>query len=166
MSILADGSRFRQQCNARSTAVRHDQVPQPPDPIDGGDAIRAYFEQSFAKRPPHLRDVRGMKRIEMLAPDEAFVDTEVRLERRADDGSWPTICRFKNYTVAIRDRDAWRIKEVRTYVRPDTAVSDGTSAASSIAGRRQLVAEPLHQLAVAGRLGNLSQRHYAIPISA
>jgi len=111
-------------------------VMAPRDPVDGRDTIRAHFEQSFAKRPPHLRHVTAVQRIEMLAPDVAFVDTDVRLERREDDGPWPTIRRFTNYTVAIRDGDAWRIKEVRTHVKPDTAAPAGTSApASSTAGR-------------------------------
>ena len=79
--------------------------------------------------PASERWVRpGVQRIELLAPDVAFVDTDVRLERRADDGSWPTVRRFTNYTVAIRDGDAWRIKEVRTHVKPDTAAPAGTSA--------------------------------------
>jgi uncharacterized protein (TIGR02246 family) len=60
-------------------------VMAPRDPVDGRDAIRAYFEESFAKRPPHLRHVTAVQRIEMLAPDVAFVDTDVRLERREDD---------------------------------------------------------------------------------
>jgi uncharacterized protein (TIGR02246 family) len=111
-------------------------VMAPRERVDGRDAIRAYFEQSFLKRPSQLRHVTAVQRIEMLAPDVAFVDTDVRLERRQDDGSWPTIRRFTNYTVAVRDGDEWRIKEVRTHVKPDTTTPVGTTApASSTASR-------------------------------
>ena len=109
-------------------------VMAPREPVDGRDAIRAYFEQSFAKRPPNLRHVTAVQRIEMLAPEVAFVDTDVRLERRADDGSWPAIRRFANYTVAIRDGGGWRVKEVRTHVKPDAA-TPAAAPAPSTAGR-------------------------------
>jgi uncharacterized protein (TIGR02246 family) len=111
-------------------------VMAPRERVDGRDAIRAYFEQSFVKRPPHLRHVTAVQRIEMLAPDVAFVDTDVRLERRQDDGSWPTVRRFTNYTVAVREGEAWRIKEVRTHVKPDTAAPAGTTAPASSAASR------------------------------
>lgn len=111
-------------------------VMAPREPVDGREAIRAYFEQSFAKRPANLRHVTVVRRIEMLAPDVAFVDTDVRLERRADDGSWPAIRRFANYTVAIRDGETWRVKEVRTQVKQDTAAPAVTPApAGSTASR-------------------------------
>lgn len=113
-------------------------VMAPREPVDGREAIRVYFEQSFAKRPANLRHVTVVRRIEMLAPDVAFVDTDVRLERRADDGSWPAIRRFANYTVAIRAGEAWRVKEVRTHVKQDPAAAAGTptpAPATSTAGR-------------------------------
>lgn len=103
-------------------------VMAPREPVDGREAIRVYFEQSFAKRPANLRHVTAVRRIEMLAPDVAFVDTDVRLERRADDGSWPVVRRFANYTVAIRDGEGWRVKEVRTHVKQDPAAAAGTPA--------------------------------------
>ena len=86
------------------------------DPLgEGRDAIRAQFRAFFKDRPPGLRHVTRIERIEQLAPDLALWDAEVRVERREVSGNWAVLTRIRNVTLAVRRSDGWRIRTVRAF---------------------------------------------------
>ena len=84
------------------------------DPLaDGRDAIRAQFREFFKDRPPALRHVTKIERIEEINADHALWDAEVRVEREQADGTWQVLTRIRNVTVAVRGREGWRVLAVR-----------------------------------------------------
>lgn len=86
--------------------------------IAGRDAIRAWFREYFADRPAGQRLVTHVERINMLQPGLALVDGRVRVEQREPDGSWVAVREYVNYSVLVRDRDRWRLHEVRAVQAP------------------------------------------------
>jgi len=86
------------------------------DPLGvGREAIRRQFELFFKDRPAGLRHVTNIERIELLAPDLALWDAEVRVERQQANGQWATLTRIRNVTIAFRQADGWRVKAVRAF---------------------------------------------------
>ena len=86
------------------------------DPLgEGREAIRLQFEGFFKDRPAGLRHVTGIERIERLGRGLALWDAEVRVERQQASGQWATLTKIRNVTVAVRQRDGWRIKSVRAF---------------------------------------------------
>lgn len=86
------------------------------DPLgDGKGAIRRQFEGFFRDRPAGLRHVTKIERIERLTSDLAMWDAEVRVERQQAGGQWTTLTRIRNFTVAVRRPEGWRIKAVRAF---------------------------------------------------
>ena len=86
------------------------------DPLGSGrEAIREQFRAFFKDRPAGLRHVTTIERVELLAPDFALWDAEVRVERRQAAGVWMTLTRIRNVTLAVRQFDGWRIKTVRAF---------------------------------------------------
>lgn len=84
------------------------------DPLaEGREAIRAQFRTFFTDRPPGLRHVTRIERIEQLGPDIALWDAEVRVERKQPAGEWAVLTRIWNVTLIARQSDGWRIKAVR-----------------------------------------------------
>jgi uncharacterized protein (TIGR02246 family) len=81
-------------------------------------AIRAQFQSFFAGRPPNLRHVTRIERLEQLAPDLALWDAEVRVEQRQQDGTWRALTTITNVTVAARIANGWAIKAVRAFPNP------------------------------------------------
>jgi len=89
--------------------------------VKGRSAVRDYFTQSFAKRPADLRHVTRITHAEMVGPDMAFVDNDVRLEQKGPDGAWTLLRSFKNYSLVVRDGDGWKLRAVRAVVVPNPA---------------------------------------------
>ena len=86
------------------------------DPLgEGREAIRRQFTTFFKDRPTGLRHVTNIERIDLLAPDLALWDAEVRVERQQSTGEWATLTRIRNVTVAVRQPDGWRVKAVRAF---------------------------------------------------
>lgn len=86
------------------------------DPLGSGRvAIRDQFRSFFKDRPPSLRHVTTIERIEQLTPDLTLWDAEVRVERRGAAGDWETLTRIRNVTVAERRSDGWRVRAVRAF---------------------------------------------------
>lgn len=84
------------------------------DPLgQGREAIRSQFKAFFEGRPAGLRHVTRIERIDLLAPDLAMWDAEVRVEREQPAGRWTTLTRIRNVTIAVRQQDGWRIRAVR-----------------------------------------------------
>ena len=89
------------------------------DPLsEGRGAIRAQFQEFFQDRPAGLRHVTRIERVERLTPDLALWDAEVRVEGRQAAGRWMTISTIRNVTVAVRQKDGWRVKSVRAFPLP------------------------------------------------
>lgn len=86
------------------------------DPLgEGRAAIRAQFEAFFKDRPPGLRHVTRIERIDRLGVDLATWDAEVRVERLQANGEWSALTRIRNVTLAVRQPDGWRIRMVRAF---------------------------------------------------
>jgi uncharacterized protein (TIGR02246 family) len=86
------------------------------DPLgQGREEIRRQFATFFKDRPAGLRHVTKIERIDLLAPDLALWDAEVRVERRQPAGEWTALTRIRNVTVAVRQPDGWRVKAVRAF---------------------------------------------------
>jgi uncharacterized protein (TIGR02246 family) len=86
------------------------------DPLgQGREAIRQQFQAFFKDRPSGLRHVTAIERVELLASDLALWDAEVRVARRQATGGWATLTRIRNVTIAVRQRDGWRIQAVRAF---------------------------------------------------
>jgi uncharacterized protein (TIGR02246 family) len=81
--------------------------------VAGREAIRAWFRGYFAERPAGQRLVTRIERINMLQPGMALVDGRVRVEQLQPDGTWAPLREYVNYSLALRDRDRWRLHEVR-----------------------------------------------------
>ena len=86
------------------------------DPLGKGRyAIRNQFRGFFKDRPPGLRHVTAIERVEQLAPNLATWDAEIRVERRQSSGSWETLTKIRNVTIVVRQSDGWRIQTVRAF---------------------------------------------------
>lgn len=86
------------------------------DPLSQGrEAIRRQFQAFFKDRPAGLRHVTNIERVELLAPDLALWDAEVRVERRQAMGDWMTLTRIRNVALVHRQSDGWRIKAARAF---------------------------------------------------
>jgi uncharacterized protein (TIGR02246 family) len=86
------------------------------DPLgEGREAIRDQFRTFFQDRPAGLRHVTKIERVELLGPDLAAWDAEVRVERHQAAGEWETLTRIRNITIAVRQADGWRVKGVRAF---------------------------------------------------
>lgn len=81
----------------------------------GREEIRAQFRSFFKDRPPGLKHITKIERIEHLVPDVAMWDAEVRVERRQATGQWTTLTRIRNMTIVTRQPEGWRIKAVRAF---------------------------------------------------
>lgn len=81
----------------------------------GQGDIRAYFERMFAQRQGELRHVSEVLGTDLAAPDLAVNDVEVRVEARQADGSWTTVRRFHNLSMAKRQGGEWKLVAVRAY---------------------------------------------------
>lgn len=86
------------------------------DPLGAGrDSIRGQFHSFFQGRPSDLRHVTNIERIELLAPNLALWDAEVRVERQQAGGHWMALTIIRNVTIVVRQPDGWRIKAVRAF---------------------------------------------------
>jgi len=85
---------------------------------EGREAILSQFAGFFKDRPPGLRHVTNIERTEPLADDLVMWDAEVRVESRQADGRWSTLTRIRNVTIAVRQPDGWRIRDVRAFPVP------------------------------------------------
>lgn len=84
------------------------------DPLgEGREAIRNQFVTFFKDRPPGLRHVTTIERVEQLGPGLAMWDAEVRVERRRPTGEWEPLTRIRNVTVAERHPEGWQVRAVR-----------------------------------------------------
>lgn len=89
------------------------------DPLgEGREAIRGQFRSFFRDRPPGLRHVTNIERIEQLGPDLALWDAEVRVEQQHAAGTWVALTIIRNVTIAVRQPGGWRIKSVRAFPLP------------------------------------------------
>ena len=82
---------------------------------EGREAIRNQFQGFFKDRPPGLRHLTKIERIEQLAPDLALWDAEVSVERRETAGGWATLTSIRNVTLVVRQAEGWRVKSVRAF---------------------------------------------------
>ena len=82
--------------------------------LTGRAAVHSYFERSFAQRPPGLRHVSRLQRIEMVAPDLAFADAHVRVET-LQEGRWQLAREFVNHSLLRREAGGWRLHSVRAH---------------------------------------------------
>ena len=86
------------------------------DPLRQGRAeIRAQFETFFKDRPPNLRHVTKIERMEQLNATLVLWDAEVTVERRRTTGGWEALTRIRNVTLAVRQPDGWRVQAVRAF---------------------------------------------------
>ncbi len=86
------------------------------DPLgEGREAIRGQFQGFFKDRPAGLRHATKIERIDQIAPDFALWDAEVRVERQDADGTWSTVSRIRNVTLAARSQQGWQIRAVRAF---------------------------------------------------
>ena len=84
------------------------------DPLaEGRDAIRVQFQSFFKDRPPGLRHLTRVERIEQIGTDQMLWDAEVRIDREQPDGKWQTLTRIRNVTIAVRQPAGWRVLAVR-----------------------------------------------------
>ena len=81
----------------------------------GKDAILAQLQSFFKDRPAGLRHVTRIERIERLAEDLALWDAEVRVEGQRPPGQWVQLTTIRNVTIAVRQREEWRIQSVRAF---------------------------------------------------
>lgn len=84
------------------------------EPLEQGrDAIRRQFESFFKDRPPGLRHVTRIERIERVGSSHALWDALVLVERKGPSGTWEPLTRIRNVTLAVRHADGWRVQAVR-----------------------------------------------------
>lgn len=81
----------------------------------GRENVQAYFQRAFAGRTGDLRHVSEIRALQLISPDTAFTDVLVRVEERQADGSWKTVRRFNNVSLAAREAGAWKLRVVRAY---------------------------------------------------
>ena len=84
--------------------------------VDGLNAIRDYFTQSFARVDPQMRHVTTLVGLHALADDVVIADTKVELVTRDGDGATRVVRRFTTPTVAVRRGEHWKIAAVRAQV--------------------------------------------------
>lgn len=80
-----------------------------------GQALQAYFQQSFAGRASVLRHVSELQALDMVGPDAALADLQVRIEAQQPDGRWKELRRFNNLSLATREGGAWKLRAVRAH---------------------------------------------------
>lgn len=80
----------------------------------GREAVRTYFARVFGQRPPGMRHISRLERVEMIAPDLAFADVHVRVEQREGDG-WALAREFVNHSVLRRENGIWHLHAVRAH---------------------------------------------------
>ena len=86
------------------------------DPLgQGRDEIRAQFKSFFKERPSGLRHLTTIERIEPIDRDRVLWDAEIRVEAKQPQGTWVSLTRIRNVTLAVRQPDGWRIHAVRAF---------------------------------------------------
>lgn len=107
---------------ARMTAVYADHasliVGAMPEAREGKAGIGDYIARAFAGRQGEWRHVTRLTRMEAVGPDLVLSDAVVDVDQRQPDGSWKTMRRFSNVTLAQRQSDGWRIRTVRAFPMP------------------------------------------------
>lgn len=86
------------------------------DTVDGANAIRDYFTQSFARVDPALRHETTLIGLHTLGDGIVIADTRVELVTQGADGLRKVVRRFTTPTVAVRRGDQWKIAAVRAQV--------------------------------------------------
>ena len=86
--------------------------------IEGRNNIAAQFRSAFAARQATMRHVTTVDHADLIGPDLAVSDAGVRVEQRQADGSWTLVRAFRNVSVAVRERDGWRLRTVRAFPLP------------------------------------------------
>lgn len=106
----------------RMTAVYADHasliVGAMPEAREGRAGIGDYIARAFAGRQGEWRHVTRLTRMEAVGPDLVLSDAVVDVDQRQPDGSWKTMRRFNNVTLAQRQGDGWRIRTVRAFPMP------------------------------------------------
>lgn len=107
---------------SRMTAVYADQasllVGAMPQAREGRLAIADYIDGAFVSRQGEWRHVTRLTRMEAVGPGLVLSDAVVDVDQRQPDGSWKTMRRFNNVTLAERQSDGWRIRTVRAFPMP------------------------------------------------
>lgn len=85
---------------------------------EGQPAIGEYIARAFARRQGEWRHITRLTRMEALTPDLAMTDSVVDVDQRQPDGSWKTMRRFNNVSMAEREGAGWRIRAVRAFPMP------------------------------------------------
>lgn len=81
----------------------------------GRPSVQDYFQQTFAGRPGVMRHVGEILSIDMLGPDLAVADLQVRVEAQQPDGGWKELRRFDNLSLATREPGGWKLRVVRAH---------------------------------------------------
>ncbi|HYC04937.1 MAG TPA: SgcJ/EcaC family oxidoreductase [Azospirillaceae bacterium] len=84
----------------------------------GRETIRGLFTRNFAARKDEARHLSSTQHVDMLTPDLAQVDAQVRVEVKDAAGNWTLARYFVNTSVAVRQKDGWKIRTVRANLRP------------------------------------------------
>jgi uncharacterized protein (TIGR02246 family) len=84
-------------------------------PVQGTEALRAFFTQGFAARTGELRHVTSIDHVDIARPGLAVADGRVLIQRRLSDGVGETVREFANTTVAIRKGGTWKLAAIRGY---------------------------------------------------
>lgn len=82
----------------------------------GRPAVQAYFQQAFAQRPGVMRHVGEIRSVDMLGPDLAVTDLQIRVEAQQPDGSWKELRRFDNLSLVTREAGVWKMRVVRAFL--------------------------------------------------
>ncbi len=82
-------------------------------PLVGRAAMRDYFAQAFARRPPGFRHVTHITHFQALTPDLVLTDGDVSVDQQQADGSWTSMRRFRTNSVAVRRGGGWELVAVR-----------------------------------------------------
>lgn len=86
--------------------------------LTGKAALAAYFKAAFSRRPGTFRHVTALEQVDLIRPDLAYSDATVRVERAQPDGSWALERTFRNTSIAVKERGAWKLRSVRAYAMP------------------------------------------------
>jgi uncharacterized protein (TIGR02246 family) len=88
-------------------------------PLEGRAAIRNFMDRAFAQRQGEMRHVTVLRSADLVGPNIAFTDSDVRVERRNPDGSHTLLRTFENHAVVVRENGDWRLHAVRAHALPD-----------------------------------------------
>lgn len=86
--------------------------PQSPV-ITGRSTVTGFFKNAFDRRQGTHRHITKLDHIELVAPDLALADGDVRVERQEADGSWRLVRTFRSVTLAVRQDGGWKLRSVR-----------------------------------------------------